>query len=74
MMNSVPKEKIIKFHYQNTYYDAFQNILQDKNQELIILENFNKEIIGPSNLPLYHIYHTEVVLGLYRGSEDSQEI
>ena len=29
-----------------TYYDAFQNILKDKNQELIILENFNKETIG----------------------------
>ena len=37
------------------YYDAFQNILQDKNQELIILENFNKDIIGTLNLPLYHI-------------------
>ena len=24
-----------------SYYDAFQNILQDKNQELIVLENFN---------------------------------
>ena len=28
------------------YYDAFQNILKDKNQELIILENLNKDIIG----------------------------
>ena len=33
-----------------TYYDAFQNILQDKNQELIILENFNKDIIGTLQL------------------------
>ena len=33
-----------------TYYDAFQNILQDKNQELIILENFNKEIVGTLQL------------------------
>ena len=33
-----------------SYYDAFQNILQDKNQELIILENFNKEIIGTLQL------------------------
>ena len=32
------------------YYDAFQNILQDKNQELIILENFNKDIIGTLQL------------------------
>ena len=29
-----------------SYYNAFQNILQDKNQELIILEDFNKETIG----------------------------
>ena len=33
-----------------SYYDAFQNILQDKNQELIILENSNKEIIGTLQL------------------------
>ena len=33
-----------------SYYDAFQNILQDKNQELIILENFNKDIIGTLQL------------------------
>ena len=33
-----------------SYYDAFQNILQDKNQELIILENFNKEIVGTLQL------------------------
>ena len=32
------------------YYDAFQNILQDKNQELMVLENFNKEIIGTLQL------------------------
>ena len=32
------------------YYDAFQNILQDKNQELIIFENDNKEIIGSLQL------------------------
>ena len=32
------------------YYDAFQNILQDKNQELIILENDSKEIIGSLQL------------------------
>ena len=33
-----------------SYYDAFQNILQDKNQELIILENFSKDIIGTLQL------------------------
>ena len=32
------------------YYDAFQNILKDKNQELIILENLNKDIIGTLQL------------------------
>ena len=33
-----------------SYYNAFQNIIQDKNQELIILENFDKEIIGTIQL------------------------
>ena len=33
-----------------SYYDAFQNILQDKNQELIILEDFNKDVIGTLQL------------------------
>ena len=33
-----------------SYYDAFQNIFQDKNQELIVLEKFNKEIIGTLQL------------------------
>ncbi len=32
------------------YYDAFQNIVLDKNQELIIIENSNKEIIGSLQL------------------------
>ena len=32
------------------YYDAFQNILQDKNQELIILENEQKDVIGTLQL------------------------
>ena len=54
MMNLVPKEKIIKSS-PNSYYDAFQNIVLDKNQELIILENSNKEIIGTLQLPLFHI-------------------
>ena len=39
-----------KLPLPKSYYDAFQNILQDKNQELIILENFNKEIIGTLQL------------------------
>lgn len=33
-----------------SYYNAFQNIVQDKNQELIILENLDKEIIGTIQL------------------------
>ena len=39
-----------KLPLPKSYYDAFQNILQDKNQELIILENFNKDIIGTLQL------------------------
>ena len=39
-----------KLPLPKSYYDAFQNILQDKNQELIILENFNKDIIGTFQL------------------------
>ena len=49
------KREDYKVPLPKTYYDAFQNIFQDKNQELIILENFNKENMAPSNLPLYHI-------------------
>ena len=32
------------------YHDAFQNIRSDKNQELIVIENDNKEIIGTMQL------------------------
>ena len=32
------------------YYDAFENILKDKNQELIIVENESLEIIGTLQL------------------------
>ena len=32
------------------YYEAFQNIIQDKNQELVILENDNNDIIGTLQL------------------------
>ena len=39
-----------KLPLPKSYYDAFQNILQDKNQELIILENFNKDVIGTLQL------------------------
>ena len=44
------KREDYKAPLPKSYYDAFQNILQDKNQELIILENFNKEIIGTLQL------------------------
>ena len=44
------KREDYKVPLPNIYYDAFQNILQDKNQELIILENFYKEIIGTLQL------------------------
>ena len=44
------KREDYKAPLPNSYYDAFQNILQDKNQELIILENFNlKYIYNPTN-------------------------
>ena len=36
------KREDYKVPLPKSYYDAFQNILQDKNQELIILENYNK--------------------------------
>ena len=49
------KREDYKVPLPKSYYDSFQNIIQDKNQELIILENFMKEIIGPSSLLLYHI-------------------
>ena len=32
------------------YYDAFENILKDKNQELIVVENESLEIIGTLQL------------------------
>ena len=44
------KREDYKVPLPKIYYDAFQNILQDKNQELIILENFYKEIIGTLQL------------------------
>ena len=44
------KREDYKLPLPKSYYDAFQNILQDKNQELIILESFNKEIIGTLQL------------------------
>ena len=44
------KREDYKVPLPKTYYNAFQNILQDKNQELIILENFNKDIIGTLQL------------------------
>ena len=44
------KREDYKVPLPKIYYDAFQNILQDKNQELIILENDSKEIIGSLQL------------------------
>ena len=44
------KREDYKIPPPKSYYDAYQNIFQDKNQELIILENFNKEIIGTLQL------------------------
>ena len=34
----------------NEYYEAFENIDTDKNQELIVVENENSEIIGTLQL------------------------
>ena len=44
------KREDYKIPLPKVYCDAFQNIFQDKNQELIIIENFNKEIIGTLQL------------------------
>ena len=44
------KREDYKVPLPNSYYNAFEKILQDKNQELIVLENFNKEIIGTLQL------------------------
>ena len=46
------KRENYKVPLPNSYYDAFQNIVLDKNQELIIIENSNKEIIGTLQLTL----------------------
>ena len=40
------KRENYKVPLPKSYYDAFQNIFQDKNQELIILENYNEDLIG----------------------------
>ena len=37
------KREDYKVPLPKSYYDAFQNIFQDKNQELIIFENFDKK-------------------------------
>ena len=44
------KREDYKVPLPKSYYDAFQNIFQDKNKKLIILENFNKETIGTLQL------------------------
>ena len=44
------KREDYKVPLPQTYYAAFQDITQDENQELIILENCNKDIIGTLQL------------------------
>ena len=44
------KREDYKVPLPKSYHNSFQNIFQDNNQELIILENFNKEIIGTLQL------------------------
>ena len=36
------------------YYDAFEEINADKNQELVVVEDINQEIIGTLQLVLFH--------------------
>ena len=59
------KREDYKVPLPKSYYNAFQNILQDKNQELIIFENSNKEVIGTLQL-------TFVPYLTYRGGLRSQ--
>ena len=44
------KREYYKVLLPKNYNEAFQNILQDKNQELIVLENLNKDTIGTLQL------------------------
>ena len=44
------KREDYKIPLPKIYYEAFQNIMQDKNQELVILENDNNDIIGTLQL------------------------
>ena len=62
------KREDYKVPLPKSYYDAFQNILQDKNQELIILENFNKDIIGTLQLTFipYLTYRGGLVTIIFR--------
>ena len=50
------KREDYKVPLPKSYYDAFRNILQDKNQELIILQNLNKDINWYSPTYLYTIF------------------
>ncbi len=49
------KREDYKVPLPKIYYNSFQNILQDKNQELPFLRILTKKLLVPSNLPLYHI-------------------
>ena len=57
-----------------SYYDAFQNIFQDKNQELIIFENFDKETIGTINFVFTIFDIPRWFKSSNRSSKNSQEI
>ena len=59
------KREDYKVPLPNINYDALQKIVIDKNQELIILENSNKEIIGTLQI-------TFIPYLTYRGSLRAQ--
>ena len=75
-MHLAPRREDNKVPLPKSYYDAFQNIFQDKNQELIVLEKFNKEIIGTLQLTFipYLTYRGGLSEGSNRSSKNSQEI
>ena len=69
------KREDYKVPLPKSYYDAFQNIFQDKNQELIIFENFDKETIGTIQLSfLQYLTYQGGFKSSNRSSKNSQEI
>ena len=66
------KREDYKVPLPESYYDAFQNIVQDKNQELIILENLNKDIIGTLQLT-FILFDIPRLKGSNRSSKNSQK-